>query len=94
MHTLGPDTIFAVYSYDERSGKTIGTRYDMEESMRAFGLGIFPDGIIISTYNPNTVVFDISKGVDKHRSDMKMVIPSTYLFNKKGIRLHIPFFPQ
>jgi len=45
MHTLGPDTILAVYSYDERSGKAIGTRHDLEESLQGFGLGIFPDDI-------------------------------------------------
>ena len=45
MHTLGPDTIFTVYSYDERSGKAIGTRHDLEESVWRLGLGVFPDGI-------------------------------------------------
>ena len=28
-----PKTILAIYSHDERSNQTIGTRYDLEESM-------------------------------------------------------------
>ena len=42
---VGPDPIFAVYSHDEGPGKTIGTRYDMEESVYGFGLGVFPHGV-------------------------------------------------
>jgi len=45
LHAARPDTIFAVYSYDERPRKTAGTRYDLEEGVRRFGLGIFPDGL-------------------------------------------------
>jgi len=33
MCFIGSDPVFAVYSNDERSGETIGTGHDMEESM-------------------------------------------------------------
>jgi len=36
----GPDTVFAVYSDDERQGETIGTRYGVEKGVRYVGLGI------------------------------------------------------
>jgi hypothetical protein len=43
VRVVGSDPIFALYSDDERPGKTIGTRYDMEKGVHGFGLGVFPD---------------------------------------------------
>lgn len=43
MCFIGPNTIFAVYSYDEGPRKTIGTGYGMEKSVRNPGLGICAD---------------------------------------------------
>ena len=42
---VGSDTIFAVYSDDEGSRETIGARYDMEEGVYGFRLGVFPDRV-------------------------------------------------
>ena len=39
------NTIFALYSNDERPRKTVGTRYDMEECVHGVGLGIFSYGL-------------------------------------------------
>ena len=50
MCALGPNTIFAVYSDDERSRKTVGTGYDLEEGMRGIRLGIFSYGIITNMF--------------------------------------------
>ena len=33
-------SVFAVYPDDERSYQTVGARYDLEKSMRLFGLGV------------------------------------------------------
>ena len=33
MCVVRSNTIFAIYSYDERPGETIGTRYDMEKGV-------------------------------------------------------------
>jgi hypothetical protein len=41
MCSLKPNPVFAIYTDDERSRKTVGTRYDLEESMPRIGLGIF-----------------------------------------------------
>ena len=46
MCVVGSDSIFAVYTNDERPDQTIGARYDMEESMWSFRLGIFSNGLI------------------------------------------------
>ena len=48
VRVVGSDPIFAVYSDDERPGKTIRTRYDMEEGVYGFGLGVFPDCVSTS----------------------------------------------
>jgi len=42
---VGSDSVFTIYSHDERPGKTIGTRYDMEKGVYGFGLGVFPHGV-------------------------------------------------
>jgi hypothetical protein len=41
----GPGAIFAVYTDDERQGKTVRARHDMEKSLHGSGLGVFPDGV-------------------------------------------------
>ena len=40
MCSFGPDTVFAVYTDDERSRETVRPRYDLEKSMYGVGLGI------------------------------------------------------
>ena len=45
MRAIRPSPVFAVYTYDERSGETIGTGYDMEESVYGPGLGVFSDSL-------------------------------------------------
>lgn len=42
MRVIGPDPVFALYSYDEGSRETIGTGYGMEKVMRGFGLVFYP----------------------------------------------------
>ncbi len=39
------DAVFALHSYDERSRKTVGTRYGVEEGVRDFRLGVCCNGI-------------------------------------------------
>ncbi len=55
--SFGSTTVFAIYTYDERPNKTIRARYDMEKSVRVFGLGVLPNRVneykdmaIITTY--------------------------------------------
>ncbi len=45
VRIVGSDTIFAVYSDDERPRETVRTRYDMEKGMYGFRLGVFPNGL-------------------------------------------------
>ena len=40
MCSFGPDTVFAVYTYDERPRKTVRPRHDLEESVYGIGLGV------------------------------------------------------
>jgi hypothetical protein len=47
MCSFRPDTVFTVYSDDERSGETIGSRYDLEKGVYGIGLGILPYSIVI-----------------------------------------------
>ena len=42
MRGAGPDTVFAIYTHDERPREAAGTRYDMEKSLPRLGLGVFP----------------------------------------------------
>ena len=42
MCLAGPDTVFAIYTYDERPRETTGTRYDLEKGLPRLGLGVFP----------------------------------------------------
>ena len=44
---VGPEAVLAVYPNDERPDQTAGARYDLEESVRLLGLGVFPDGLMI-----------------------------------------------
>jgi hypothetical protein len=50
---IGPETVLAVYSYDERPYKTVGTRYDLEKSVQLLGLGIFSYGMKDFKYEKN-----------------------------------------
>ena len=43
VRSVRSDTVFALYSYDERPRKTAGSRHDMEEGLYGAGLGILPD---------------------------------------------------
>jgi len=45
MCFVGSDAILTLYSDDEGSREAIGTGYDLEKSMRRFGLGIFSHGL-------------------------------------------------
>ena len=42
MCVARPDTVFAIYTYDERPRETAGTRYDLEKGLPRLGLGVFP----------------------------------------------------
>jgi hypothetical protein len=46
MCIIGPDSIFTIYSNDERQRKTIGTGYDMEKGESGPRLGVFSNCII------------------------------------------------
>ena len=57
------DAVFALYSNDERSGKTVGTGYGVEESVRDLGLGVCC--YRITRGNPSAPLFSMgSKGFD------------------------------
>ena len=40
MRSFGPDTVFAVYTYDEGPRETVGSRHDLEEGVYGIGLGV------------------------------------------------------
>jgi len=40
MRSFRPDTVFAVYTHDERPRETVGPRYDLEEGVYGAGLGV------------------------------------------------------
>jgi hypothetical protein len=42
MCVVRPDTVFAIYTNDERPRETAGTRYDLEKGLPRLGLGVFP----------------------------------------------------
>ncbi len=46
MCSFRPDTVFTVYTDDERPRKTVGPRYDLEKSLYRIGLGVFSDGLV------------------------------------------------
>ena len=64
MCVTRPDAIFAIYTYDERSRETTGTRYDLEKGLPRLGLGIFPISIDFDYLRQNLykqyVTFSIS----------------------------------
>ena len=45
MCSFGPDTVFALYTDDERPRETIRPRYDLEEGVYGIGLGILSNSL-------------------------------------------------
>ena len=46
MCSFGPDTVFALYTDDERPRETVGPRHDLEKSVYGIGLGVFSYSIV------------------------------------------------